>query len=110
MSSAAKAQALQETLALFDQHKPVIVAKLRERAMQVYLREARPVSTNDVRSVLGELGYVGDARILAAAFPKGEWLSVGWTTTNSVAANTRAIRTFIPRDPEQRVPAHRVMP
>jgi len=71
-----------------------LLARIRETAHRLYRTEQRPLSTNDVRFMLEELGYEGDPRILGAVF-RG-WHLAGWTTVDSKLANARPIRTFIP--------------
>ena len=85
-------------LDLFEAKAEHVTASLQAEAMAVYRRETRPVSVNDVRHVLDRLQYRGDPRILAAAFPKRTWVAVGYTTTNSLKAHKRGVRTFIPRN------------
>ena len=84
-------------LDLFEAKAEDVTTRLQDEAMKVWLRERRPVSVNDVRHILDRLQYRGDPRILAAAFPRRSWIAYGYTTTNSLKAHKRGVRTFIPR-------------
>lgn len=85
-------------LSLFEIHREEVVKRLRLAAYQVWRQTRDPVSANDIRHVLTEVGYTGDPRILASAFPRSEWRAFGWTTTTSERAHARPIRTFLPLD------------
>ena len=84
-------------LDLFDAKAEDVTRALKREAFEQYHRLRRPVSVNDVRHVLDVMQYRGDPRILAAAFPRKEWIAYGYTTTNSHKAHARSVRTFIPR-------------
>jgi hypothetical protein len=96
-----------EALSLFEQNRPALLAAMRDAALAVYRTERRPVSANDVRHVLDAAVYDGDPRILGAVFHASRWLAVGYDRTNSLRAHDRAVRTFIPRAPMDRLPEHR---
>lgn len=83
---------------LFEVGRPELVKRLRDEAWLIWQQTQVPVSVNDVRSVLAEVGYTGDPRILAAAFPIRDWIAYGYTTTNSTKAHQRSVRTFVPRN------------
>lgn len=76
-----------------ETHRAEVVADLRATAHRVYDRLQEPISTNDVRYRLAELGYEGDPRILGCAFTG--WKIVGTTMVRS-AANSREIKLFVP--------------
>lgn len=97
-----------EALALFDQSRPALLLALREQVYLRYLDLKTPVSVNDVRHLLDANAYFGDPRVLGGVFNRSQWLAVGYTTTNSERAHARSVRTFIPRDPEQRCAEHRL--
>lgn len=78
--------------------KRALVLLLQRRARELWGRTNRSLSVNDVRPVLQQFGYTGDPRVLAAAFPRSEWVAVGYTRTDSKAANARDVRTFVPRE------------
>ena len=82
---------------MFEMTREELVAKLRDAAYAKWESCGRPVSVNDVRHILAEHGYAGDPRILAATFPLKEWQPYGYTTTNSLLAHARSVRTFVPR-------------
>lgn len=84
-------------LDLFAVSATDVVEALQDAAIKAYKTHGRPVSVNDVRGVLQATDYHGDPRILASAFPRKQWVAVGYTTTNSVKAHARSVRTFIPR-------------
>lgn len=84
-------------LAAFEEHRHVVVQELRKAALKVWRVTQQPVTVNDVRHVLVELDYDGDPRILGAAFPRSEWIAVGWDTVRGSAANARPVRQFVPR-------------
>lgn len=84
-------------LDLFDAKAPDVTAALKREAHLQFAKLQRPVSVNDVRRILDVMQYRGDPRILASAFPRKEWVAVGYTTTNSEKAHARTVRTFLPR-------------
>lgn len=84
-------------LDLFDAKAEDVTRALKDEAHRQYAQHKRPISVNDVRHILDQMQYRGDPRILAAAFPRKEWLPYGYTTTNSHKAHARSVRTFVPR-------------
>jgi hypothetical protein len=88
-------------LTALEQHRAHLVEKLRSAAWTAWHATRQPVSVNDVRHVLVQERYEGDPRILGTAFPPSEWKRVGWSKTDSLLANTRAIRLFEPKDPSR---------
>jgi hypothetical protein len=85
----------EEILARYEIERTTVVQALRNAAWLVYERERRPVSVLDVRATLDGLGYQGDPRIIASAFPRRDWEPMGFIPNPH--AHARLIRTFIPR-------------
>jgi hypothetical protein len=73
------------------------VAELQAAAFAAWKATRQPVSVNDIRFMLGFLGYEGDPRILGSAFPKKDWEAVGHTMVAGGRAHARQVRTFVPR-------------
>lgn len=70
-----------------------VLPRLRERARLV-AGAMGTASANDLRSLLSELGYRGDRRLLGAVFHTSEWVADGWTQIDNPKAHARPIRTF----------------
>lgn len=85
------------SLSLFEIHREDVVQALRDRAGTLWYLWRKPLSVNDVRPVLAEIGYTGDPRILGAVFTKADWRPVGWVTVAGGKAHARPVRTFVPR-------------
>lgn len=71
-----------------------VVQALRNEAWLVWEKTRQPISVLDIRPILDRLGYDGDPRILASAFPRGDWTPVGFKPNPH--AHARLIRTFMP--------------
>jgi hypothetical protein len=81
-----------------NEEKRALVLRLQRRAHELWKARQLAISVNDVRPLLREWNYGGDPRVLSAAFPRGEWVAVGYTRTDSTLANARDVRTFVPRE------------
>lgn len=88
--------------AIYEPTKAAVLARLRQAAWDHWQETGRPVSANDIRYVLKQIGYTGDLRILGATFDKQHWKPVGRTSTDTARAaqfgvTRQGILTYVPR-------------
>lgn len=81
---------------------PDTLRELRDEARRLYDEKGHPVSANDVRPVLDQIGYTGDKRILGQVFHRSEWEMVGSepTTTEGhelFGSRRQHIGLYVPR-------------
>lgn len=81
-------------LATLESTRKTVLEQLRNHAAAIYRATGRPVSTNDIRADLREMGYTGDGRILGAVFKK-PWRIVGQTTNDMKHNHAGLIRLFV---------------
>ena len=84
-----------EILDRYEAERREVVQALRDAAWLRYEQTRAPISVLDVHDVLDRLGYTGDPRILASAFPRRDWEAMGFIPNPN--AHARLIRTFLPR-------------
>lgn len=75
--------------------RPLVLAALRDAAVRFWEAGVRPLSVNDLRDAMAEIGYTGDPRILGAVFTRSAgWVPEGFTMVRGSRAHARMIRTF----------------
>lgn len=104
-SEQTEAELRRNALALHQENRASLLVALRSTARQVWAREQRPVSANDIRHVLAERGFTGDKRVLGQVFNDPSWTRVGSTLTACegatiarVGQSRGAIGTYIPSE------------
>jgi hypothetical protein len=89
-------------IAIYEPSKPEALEALRARAREIHQATGQPVSANDIRGVLDEIGYAGDHRILGAVFNAKDWEPAALTNTTTPGAaafgvTRQTIQAYRPR-------------